>query len=109
MYEFSKLKQNYEFRRAYGRGQSFVCPYFVLYAVKGKKDSVRLGLTVSKKLGTAVQRNRAKRLMTVAFCQNFAALKKGYDYVLVARTRILKTKSGAVSAALKKILEENEL
>ena len=60
MYCFKKLKLNSEFRRIYGRGKAFVNPAFVAYAFKGKTDNIRLGITVSKKIGGAVERNRAK-------------------------------------------------
>ncbi|MBQ5910926.1 MAG: ribonuclease P protein component [Clostridia bacterium] len=106
MYCFKKLKLNLEFRRIYGRGRSFVQPAFVAYALKNKSGNVRLGITVSKKIGGAVQRNRAKRLLTAAFSQVAGELCSGYDFVLVARTRILKTKSTEIAASLRKFLTE---
>ena len=108
MYDFLKLKQNYEFHRAYKKGRSLVCPYFVMYEVSGRKDKIRLGLTVSKKLGTAVARNRAKRVLRAAFCENLENAKTGFDYVLVARSKILTVKSTAVSAALFGMLTKEE-
>lgn len=108
MYDFLKLKQNFEFHRAYKSGKSFVCPYFVLYTVKGRKDYVRMGITVSKKLGNAVRRNRAKRVLTAAFCENFDKTKKGFDYVLVARNKILFTKSTNVAAYLGGMLTDKK-
>lgn len=106
MNSFEKLKQNYEFRRAYNKGAVAVTPYFVLYTVKGRKGRVRMGITVSRKFGNAVKRNRAKRLITAAFSENLAFLNAGYDYVFVARTKILSVKSTAVSAALRGITEQ---
>ena len=105
---YEKLKQNYEFRRAYTRGNPFVSPYFVLYAVKGRQGRIRLGLTVSRKLGTAVKRNRAKRVMTAAFCANLKNLKSGTDYVMVARTRAVTAKSTVLAAELEKMLDGEE-
>ena len=70
---------------------------------------MRLGITAGKKLGCAVNRNRAKRVITAAFnaCQsNIAA---GYDFVVVARTRILDQKSTAVFTALQKQLSKENL
>lgn len=104
MKRFEKLKQNYEFRRAYTRGNPFVSPYFVLYTVKGRQGRIRLGITAGKKLGTAVKRNRAKRVLTAAFSGVFPLLKPGTDYVLVARSRILSAKSTLVSNELEKLL-----
>ena len=108
MKRFEKLKQNFEFRRAYTRGNPFVSPYFVLYTVKGRQGRIRMGITVTKKLGTAVKRNRAKRVLTAAFSDCLPVLKPGTDYVLVARSRILSVKSTVISEELKKMLTRAE-
>lgn len=98
-----KLKENYSFRRAYKKGKSYVSPYFVIYAVKNRRG-IRLGITVSKKLGCAVKRNRAKRVITAAFRECLPNIPSGYDFVIVARTRILGIKSTAAAAAMKALL-----
>ncbi len=102
-----KLKENYDFRRVYNKGKSFVCPYFVVYVNKTKRGYSRLGITVSKKIGNAVKRNRAKRLITAAFGTVFPKITQGFDFVIVARTRILDVKSTVVTANLLKILQTN--
>ncbi len=113
MYCFKKLKQNSDFRRIYGRGEAFIDPAFVAYAFKNRTNNIRLGITVGKKIGGAVERNRAKRLLTAAFAQVAGKIPTGYDFVLVARTRILKVKSTDITAALNKyfskagIIDEN--
>lgn len=104
MSKIIKLKENYEFRRAYSRGKSFVSPYFVVYVVKNRKNNVRLGITSGKKVGCAVERNRAKRVLTAAFRECLPNICDGYDFVLVARSRIIKVKSTVVSDILKKQL-----
>ncbi|MEE0927920.1 MAG: ribonuclease P protein component [Acutalibacteraceae bacterium] len=106
MYCFKKLKQNSDFRRIYGRGTAFVDPAFVAYAFKSRTPGIRLGITVSKKIGGAVQRNRAKRILTAAFAQIAGEICSGYDFVLVARTRLLKSKSTDIAASLYKNLSE---
>ena len=93
MEKIIKLKQNYEFRRAYTRGKSYVTPYFVIYLFKTKKNTLRLGVTTGKKIGGAVCRNRARRVITAAFRQSLPRLKSGYDIVIVARTKVLEIKS----------------
>ncbi len=89
----NKLTINKEFRRVYGRGKSFVDAAFVSYIMPNKSNIVRIGITVSKKLGGAVQRNRAKRLITAAFYECQPYINGGCDIVFVARTRIFKRKS----------------
>ncbi len=109
MKKFEKLKQNWEFRRAYTRGSAFVAPMFVMYVCKGKKSVTRLGITAGKKIGTAVCRNRAKRVITAAFSYVVAHIPQGYDFVIVARTRILSVKSTQVAAIIEKQLKSKEL
>lgn len=109
MRAYTKLKQNWEFHRAYNRGASLVAPSHVLYVVKGKKGAVRLGITAGKKIGTAVSRNRAKRVITAAFDACAPHIPTGYDFVAVARTRILNTKSNKVAASLEKQLKQENL
>ena len=106
---YSKLKQNWEFHRAYNRGVSLVAPEFVLYVCKGKKGALRLGITAGKKLGTAVSRNRAKRVITAAFDACATHIPLGYDCVAVARTRILNTKSNVVAANMERQLRKENL
>lgn len=104
-----KLKENYLFRRAYTRGKSYVAPSFVIYAVKNKGNNVRLGITVGKKIGGAVLRNRAKRVITAGFRECLPYITAGYDFVIVARTRILNIKSNIVRDQMEALLKKAEL
>ena len=99
-----KLKENRDFRRAYNRGKAFVTPAFVLYINKSRRQGVRLGITAGKKIGKAVKRNRAKRVITAAFCSVLPEIREGLDFVIVARTRILNVKSTVVAEHLHKLL-----
>ncbi len=110
-----KLKENRDFRRAYNRGKTFVTSAFVLYVNKNRMGNVRLGITAGKKIGKAVKRNRAKRVITAAFRFVLPQIKDGYDFVIVARTKILDLKSTDVLNFLNKAIlaagvlkEENE-
>ena len=109
MRAYTKLKQNWEFHRAYNRGRALVMPECVLYVVKGKKGEVRLGITAGKKIGTAVSRNRAKRVITAAFDFCAPHIPSGHDCVVVARTKILTTKSNVVAAAMMRQLKKENL
>ena len=97
------LKLNHIFRRLYATsGQAN--GYLVMYARRNRSDINRIGITAGKKLGCAVKRNRAKRVITVAFRECLPYIKEGYDFVIVARTRILNIKSTAAAASMRSLL-----
>ncbi len=100
------LTLNKEFKRAYYQGKNIVTPFFVLYKIKNRANCIRYGITASKKIGNAVKRNRARRVLRVAFFAVSQKLEDNYDYVFVARERILKAKSYQVAAALKGCLKD---
>ena len=60
---YRTLTKNKEFSRIYARGKSYVHPNLVLYVAKNRLGYTRIGLTATKKVGHAVQRNRARRIM----------------------------------------------
>ena len=98
------LNQNKDFKRAYYRGASCSTPTVVVYALKNRRGQRRLGLTATKKVGKAVQRNRARRVMRAALSEHLAADVGGYDIILVARAQTPKLKSTQVSRTLAKLM-----
>lgn len=100
------IKQNHEFRRLYYRGKSSGNGLLVLYALKNRRDHNRLGLTVSTKLGGAVVRNRCKRLLREAYRLHEHEIRPGYDFVLVARSRLTGAKCADAERALLRALRE---
>lgn len=99
------LNKNFEFKRAYRHGKSIVCPAVVVYALPQRLHCVRFGITASKKLGCAVNRNRARRVVKAAFAPLKSNIVGSYDIVLVCRTQALTAKSDAVGRQLKAALE----
>ena len=63
-----------------------------------------MGITTSKKIGNAVERNRSRRIIRAAFRENLPSIKGGYDFVFVARSRTRHLKSTDVSAIMAKHL-----
>lgn len=96
--------KNNEFRRAYARGKSYVTPLVVVYVVKNRCKEARVGITTSKKVGNAVQRNRSRRVLREAYRQLADRVKPGYDLVLVARGRTPFVKSTQVQRHLERQL-----
>ncbi len=81
------LTLNNQFKKLYQKGDSQVYPSVVVYAKRNGQRNNRLGITVSKKIGKAVTRNRAKRRLREVYRTNSAQLSTGFDFVLVARGR----------------------
>lgn len=81
------LKKNYEFHRLYSRGKSCVTPFLVVYARKTRGERVRVGFTVSNKLGKAVVRNRVRRRLREIYRLNLEGIAPGTELVVVARGR----------------------
>lgn len=103
------LKENRQFRRLYAKGNSVVTPYLVVYFQKNGKDYNSLGITVSKKVGNAVVRNRVRRRLKEIYRTNEDAFCKGYHIVIVARVRAVhasyqKMEQAMLSACKKKQL-----
>ena len=83
----TSLKKNHEFKRLYNKGRSAASLCAVVYCRKNGRAENRLGVTVSTKLGGAVQRNRIKRRLKEIYRLNEDRLSTGYDIVIVARMR----------------------
>ena len=83
----TSLKNNYEFRRLYAKGKSTSSKYAAVYCRKNKSRKNKLGITVSTKIGKAVQRNRIRRRFREIYRLNEDKLESGYDIVIVARSK----------------------
>ena len=84
------VKENHEFRRIYRKGRSAVSPYLVVYCQKNREGRSRLGVTVSKKLGHAVVRNRVRRRIREIYRLNREKMLPGWDIIVVGRGRSVK-------------------
>lgn len=100
------IKQNFEFRRLYHKGKSAGNRFLVLYVRKNRLSHNRLGLTVSVKLGGAVQRNRVKRLLREAYRLQEDKFLEGIDIVLVARSRAVGATYHEIEKSLLRALSE---
>lgn len=102
---FPTLTRNNDFRRAYAKGKSAAGYCLVLYAVKNRRQGTRVGITCSKKVGNAVARNRARRVIRAALAAVLPPAGVGnWDLVLVARSCTPAQKSTQVAAVLQKLL-----
>lgn len=80
-----RLRKNSQFKRVYREGKSVATGRTVLFFRKNEVGPNRLGISVSKKVGKSVVRNRLKRLYREAFKQLKGEMKEGFDLVIIAR------------------------
>lgn len=95
------LKENKDFRRVYYRGKSQASPVLVTYALKNSRGSVYYGITTGKKIGGAVQLNRARRIIRTAFNNLSKEIKGSWDFVFVARSRTVFVKEQDIEKAMR--------
>lgn len=104
----TSLKLNHIFRRLYrSNGQANSC--LVLYARKNRTDTNRVGITVSKKLGKAVVRNRVRRRIREAYRLNEEKFLPGWDIVIVARSRAVEVSFQKLSESLLSLADRADL
>ena len=84
----SSLKLNHIFQRLYKTGGQ-ANGHLVLYARRNRRNTIRVGLTVRKKLGKANVRNRVRRRLREVYRLNEEKFQSGWDIVIVARTRAI--------------------
>lgn len=103
---YRPITRNKEFSRAYARGKAFVHPKLVLYVMKNRQGKTRVGITATKKIGNAVQRNRARRVIRAALHQILPYDVGALDLVFVARGQTTRCKSGDVKKAAEQLLKD---
>lgn len=100
------IKNNSHFQRLYKKGKSLVSPCLVCYIKKRNDSKVLVGITVSKKVGGAVERNRAKRVLRVAANEMKKKGLSGAEMLLVARSKTPFVKSNRVACELFDLLSK---
>ena len=111
-----RLSRSGDFDRVYREGRSHSNRFLVLYSFPRSAEAperVRLGISVSRKVGDAVERNAVKRALREAFWSVDETLPEGHDFVIVARPDsaglVEREGTGGVSAALRELLADSGL
>ena len=121
--KFRAIKENHLYSKAYARGKKFVGRFVVVYILPDlaakrlakanptKERVNRIGITVTKKLGGAVTRSRAKRVIREGFraAEKAYPIKKGFLIVLVARASVVGAKSYDVQKDIEKAFKTLEM
>jgi ribonuclease P protein component len=98
-----RIRRRAEFRQVYDHGTRIRGRYSTLFILANKLDVGRLGIAATRKLGGAVQRNRAKRLIREVFRRNNVA--SGFDIVIVPKRELLDASLTVLEADYRDILE----
>jgi ribonuclease P protein component len=101
-----RLRSGADFKRVYARRCSAGDSLLVVYGCENDLPHARLGLSVSRKVGGAVLRNRWKRLLREAFRLQLAQLPAGVDLVIVPRAQVepeLKALMGSLSQLARRV------
>lgn len=96
-----RLKRRNDFRRVFQAGKSFANRQFVVIAYeRASSGPPRIGISVSKKIGNAVVRNRCKRLIKEITRHWISSLRPGTDYVIIARTPVVQMDYKQIKSSL---------
>jgi len=104
-----RLRTRAEFDRVFRRGQRLDGRLFTLVAAPNRGETDRLGLAVARRVGPAVRRNRAKRLLREAFRRLTRGSREAFDLVVVAKPEIVSAGLVAVQRELEQRLRRVRL
>jgi ribonuclease P protein component len=100
-----RLTNSSDFKRVRLTGQSYAHPIAILIASANNRPISRFGFTTGKSLGSAVRRNRAKRLLREAIRGQMDAIEPGWDIVIIARPKIFESSWNEIRNAIKNLIQ----
>ncbi len=101
-----RILKRQEFRQIYDRGRRYHFPLFTIFALRNAQDRSRLGITVTRRTGSAVVRNRCKRLLREVFRRNKERFPIPMDVVVNARYSMVEATYAEVEAQFLSFIEK---
>ena len=99
------LKRHKEFRYTYRVGRSQNGTLFTMVVARSRTETIRIGFSVSKRVGNAVQRNRAKRRMRACITPMIERLNGGCNLIVIAKPEVLNAPFAELQSQLETLLK----
>ncbi|MBF1050617.1 MAG: ribonuclease P protein component [Peptostreptococcaceae bacterium] len=105
---FDMIKKDKKFKYIYTNGKSFANKKLVMYYIKNNEEKLQIGISISKKVGKAVVRNRLRRLIkeNIRLSEN---IKNGYSIIFLARVGADDLNFDTIKSSMNHILRKCEL
>lgn len=104
-----RLKKKYQFNYVYRVGKTTSGKFMVLYYCPSKNKNVKVGISVSKKLGHAVVRNRTKRRLRECITPHLTKISPNYNLVIVAKQSAADAPFNSLNQELHYLLTKSKL
>lgn len=105
-----RIKKEKEFQLVFQKGASFANRQLVIYYLKkDHQQHFRIGLSVSKKIGNAVTRNKVKRYIRQAFIDLENVIKDNYDIIIIARNPVKEMNYHEIKKSVQHLLYKTDL
>ena len=104
-----RLRNNREFKNVYDGGKNFWNRNLILYRKKNALQVTRLGITITKKFGNAVIRNRTRRRLREIYRLKLYRIRDGYDIIIIPKKNVMDLSHEDLDSALEHILRISKL
>jgi ribonuclease P protein component len=104
-----RLRRNSDFQQVRRIGKFYASPFMALAFLRNELGYTRFGFVVSKRLGTAVQRNKIKRRLREATRLRAARIKPGFDLIFIAKPPLNQASYTEIEQFIEDLLQRSEL
>jgi ribonuclease P protein component len=100
-----RLRKNLEFKKVYSGGKNYWNRNLTLYKKKNNLEETRFGITITKKVGKAVIRNKIRRRIKEIYRKNLYRIKSGYDLIFIPKQNVVDISYKELESAMIHILK----